>query len=168
MGSGAKILEEVMTDDGDFDAEKILSTIGPRPDPEKSRVEENAGFLGDEIFEDGENKDNLRKLSRYEEGGYKPRGIDIRDVFGRQERDDYDDYKFDTEYFHDRQDGEVTFNIRKDNLLQKFELDPSEVNSLVALKLPRNCFENTGFFLKSPGTAWKAFRNCIESTAKLQ
>ncbi|KAG7340036.1 hypothetical protein IV203_006440 [Nitzschia inconspicua] len=107
----------------------------------KSREESDVGMLGsniDEMFDDDTYEKNLRQLHEYEQrrSGKKQMGIDISDIFGRRGSDDYADYTYDTEYFRERQDGwgAASFQARKENLLQYVELDPAEVNSIMAQK----------------------------------
>jgi beta-phosphoglucomutase-like phosphatase (HAD superfamily) len=107
----------------------------------KSREESDAGIAGssiDEVFDDDTYEKNLRQLHEYEQrrSGRKQMGIDISDIFGRRGSDDYVDYTYDTDYFRDRQGGwgARNFKVRKENLLQYIELDPAEVNSLMAQK----------------------------------
>ncbi|KAG7363906.1 hypothetical protein IV203_037108 [Nitzschia inconspicua] len=107
----------------------------------KSREESDVGMLGssiDEMFDDDTYEKNLRQLHEYEQrrSGKKQMGIDISDIFGRRGSDDYVDYTYDTEYFRERQDGwgAASFQARKENLLQYVELDPAEVNSIMAQK----------------------------------
>jgi len=108
----------------------------------KSREEGSDGFLGsdiDEVFDDDKYDQNLRQLHEYEQrrSGGKQMGIDVSDVFGQRGSDDYGDYTHDTDYLRDRQDEEWeerSLKARKANLLQYIELDPAEVNNLIAYK----------------------------------
>jgi len=99
-------------------------------------------FLGsdiNEVFDDDQYDRNLRDLHEYEQrraGQRSQMGIDISDVLGRRGSDDYVDYTYDNDYFRGRQDGwgAVNFEARKANLLDYIELDPSELNNLMAHK----------------------------------
>lgn len=80
--------------------------------------------------------EQLHQYCEQRRSGRRQMGIDISDVFGRRGSDDYADYTFDTNYFRDRNDGwgAASFKARKNNLLQYIELDPAELNSLMAQK----------------------------------
>ena len=99
-------------------------------------------FLGNdinEVFDDDQYDQNLRQLHEYEQRRAGERGqvgIDIRDALGRRGSDDYSDYNYDNEYFRGRQDGlgGINFEARKAQLLDYIELDPGEVNNLMAHK----------------------------------
>ena len=99
-------------------------------------------FLGsdvNEVVDDDQYDQNMRQLQEYEQrraGQRAPMGIDIRDALGRRGSDDYSDYNFDNDYFRGRQDGwgDVNFESRKAQLLDYIELDPSELNNLMAYK----------------------------------
>jgi beta-phosphoglucomutase-like phosphatase (HAD superfamily) len=99
-------------------------------------------FLGsdiNEVFDDDQYDQNLRQLHEYEQrraGKRGKMGIDISDVLGRRGSDDYVDYTYDNDYFRGRQDGwgDTNFAARKSKLLDYIELDPSEVNNLMAYK----------------------------------
>jgi len=99
-------------------------------------------FLGsdiDEVFDDDKYDQNLRQLHEYEQrraGQRGQMGIDISDVLGRRGSDDYVDYTYDNDYLRGRQDGwgEINFASRKAALLDYIELEPSELNNLMAYK----------------------------------
>lgn len=99
-------------------------------------------FLGsdiNEVFDDDQYDQNLRQLHEYEQrraGKRGKMGIDISDVLGRRGSDDYVDYTYDNDYFRGRQDGwgDTNFAARKSNLLDYIELEPSELNNLMAYK----------------------------------
>ena len=99
-------------------------------------------FLGsdiNEVFDDDQYDQNVRQLHEYEQRRAGQRGqvgIDISDVLGRRGSDDYLDYTYDNDNFRGRQDGwgDTNFESRKANLLDYIELDPSELNNLMAYK----------------------------------
>ena len=108
----------------------------------KSRDNGRGEFLGsdiNEVFDDDKYEQNLREVREYEQrrsGERNQVGIDVSEILGRRASDNYDDYMYDSTY-RDRQDewGETSFRARKANLLQYVELDPSEINSLIAHKV---------------------------------
>jgi beta-phosphoglucomutase-like phosphatase (HAD superfamily) len=107
----------------------------------KTREESDIGISGssiDEAFDDDAYEHNLRQLHEYEQrrSGRKQMGIDVSDIFGTRGSDDYADYMYDADYFRERQDGwgAASFQARKENLLQYIELDPAEINSVMAQK----------------------------------
>lgn len=134
--------------------EEVVDTVNDGLVPDWLRKErEEAGksqggggiggaFLGsdiNEVFDDNQYDQNLRQLHEYEErraGERGQMGIDIRDVLGRRGSDDYSDYNYDNDYFRGRQDGwgDVNFEARKAQLLEYIQLDPSELNNLMAYK----------------------------------
>eukprot|EP00531_Pseudo-nitzschia_arenysensis_P008949 CAMPEP_0116145906 /NCGR_PEP_ID=MMETSP0329-20121206/16874_1 /TAXON_ID=697910 /ORGANISM="Pseudo-nitzschia arenysensis, Strain B593" /LENGTH=1862 /DNA_ID=CAMNT_0003641605 /DNA_START=257 /DNA_END=5843 /DNA_ORIENTATION=+ len=134
--------------------EEVVDTVNDGLVPDWLRKErEEAGksqggggiggaFLGsdiNEVFDDDQYDQNLRQLHEYEErraGERGQTGIDIRDVLGRRGSDDYSDYNYDNDYFRGRQDGwgDVNFEARKAQLLEYIQLDPSELNNLMAYK----------------------------------
>jgi beta-phosphoglucomutase-like phosphatase (HAD superfamily) len=142
--------EEEEEDDGTDDAidDSAFDDLVPgwlkkeREAVAKSREEGSDGFLGsdiDEVFDDDKYDQNLRQLHEYEQrrSGGKQMGIDVTDVFGQRGSDDYGDYTHDTDYLREREDdewGERSLKARKTNLLQYIELDPAEVNNLIAYK----------------------------------
>lgn len=99
-------------------------------------------FLGsdiNEVIDDDQYDQNQRQLQEYEQrraGQRGEMGIDISDILGLRGSDDYVDYTYDNDHFRGRQDGwgDTNFEARKGKLLDYIELDPSELNNLMAYK----------------------------------
>ena len=91
----------------------------------------------DVVFDNDKYEHNMRQLAEYEKrrkGQSRSMGIDISDVLGRRDSDDYADFKYDDDFLRSRQnDGWSygTFSNRKANLLDYIELDVQEINSLM-------------------------------------
>jgi beta-phosphoglucomutase-like phosphatase (HAD superfamily) len=96
-------------------------------------------FLGEEVedaFDDDQYEKNMRQLAEYERrrsGKQQQMGIDISDVLGRRDVDDYKDYKFDEGMYPGGRSGwgVASFDDRKRNLVEYTQLDITEVNSLM-------------------------------------
>ena len=91
----------------------------------------------DVVFDNDRYEHNMRQLAEYEKrrkGQSRSMGIDISDVLGRRDSDDYADFKYDDDFLRSRQsDGWSygTFSNRKANLLDYIELDVQEINALM-------------------------------------
>ncbi|CAJ1969446.1 unnamed protein product [Cylindrotheca closterium] len=132
------------SDDDDDDEMQDDSSDNWIPNWLKKERKEGAGgktsyFSGnkmDDVFDDDKYEHNLRQVAEYKQrrsGNKKQMGIDISDVLGRQESDDYADYTYDADYFRGRQGGWETasFEARKSNLLEYIELSVPELNNLL-------------------------------------
>ena len=184
--------DEMLPVDDEEYAEEVLSSLGPRPKPKRTRIidegefsdkggvlalededdesdvdsteeddtsldaipewlrrerdedrkgerPQKGGFLGSDIsdvFDDDYYDRNMRQLHEYEQrrtGRQRQMGIDISDVLGRRDTDDYADYKFDDNFRRRSRSGwgTASFDARKRDLLQYTELDLMEVNLLM-------------------------------------
>jgi beta-phosphoglucomutase-like phosphatase (HAD superfamily) len=91
----------------------------------------------DAVFDNDKYEHNMRQLAEYEKrrkGQTRSMGIDITDVLGRRDSDDYADFKYDDNFLRSRQNddwGYGTFAKRKANLLDYIELDVQEINALM-------------------------------------
>ena len=107
----------------------------------KSKSDDDSiGLLGgnmNEVFDDDKYEQNIRQLHEYEQrrsGKNQQMGIDISDVLGRRGSDDYADYTYDADYLRGRQNngwGAVSFEARKNALLDYIELSTVELNNLL-------------------------------------
>ena len=101
-----------------------------------------SSFLGsdiDEVFDDDKYDHNMRQLAEYERrrrGERGQMGIDISDVLGRRDSDDYADYNFDDQYTRSMRGGwgDTSFSARKENLMGYTELTAPELNNLMDFK----------------------------------
>uniref|UniRef100_A0A7S3KY64 Uncharacterized protein n=1 Tax=Amphora coffeiformis TaxID=265554 RepID=A0A7S3KY64_9STRA len=128
-----------MIEDGVKDASTMPEWLKRENEEAKSPTKKRKTFLGEEVedaFDDDQYEKNMRQLAEYERrrAGNKPSmGIDISDVLGRRDIDDYKDYKFEERmYTSERRGwGVASFEDRKRNLVQYTELDLGEVNALM-------------------------------------
>jgi beta-phosphoglucomutase-like phosphatase (HAD superfamily) len=103
----------------------------------KGIVKSMSGNDIDLLFDNDKYEHNMRQLAEYEKrrsGGSRSMGIDISDVLGRRDTDDYADFKYDDDYYRSRQSDSWTmanFAARKANLLEYIELDIREINALM-------------------------------------
>ena len=134
--------DEVFVDlvkDGANDGSSMPEWLKKENEEAKSPNKKRKTFLGEEVedaFDDDQYEKNMRQLAEYERrrtGNRASMGIDISDVLGRREIDDYKDYKFeDRMYTGERRGwGLASFEDRKRNLVQYTELDFGEVNALM-------------------------------------
>jgi hypothetical protein len=147
---GGILASEDADDDDEDDSDQISSSLVMDVDliPEwlkKENEETRKGqgiaksFLGneiDEVFDNDKYEHNLRQLAEYERrrsGRSHQMGIDISDVFGRRDFDDYADFKYDDASMRSRNAGrnDESFLARKASLMDYIELDVSEINALM-------------------------------------
>jgi beta-phosphoglucomutase-like phosphatase (HAD superfamily) len=147
---GGVLASEDAGDDEEDDSDQISSSnlmdIDHIPEWLKKENEEARkgqgvakSFLGneiDEVFDNDKYEHNMRQLAEYERrrsGRSHQIGIDISDVLGRRDFDDYADFKYDDANLRSRITGQndESFLSRKASLLDYIELDVGEINALM-------------------------------------